>query len=87
MDSKTIKKYIKNKEIIFYNERITHDGFDCYGPESNIFTLTIIVKNNLNKYILYLFNKEYWFNNIVNDYDLILIKELQKSDLKLYINN
>jgi hypothetical protein len=66
-----LKKYENN--IIFSVEILEHDGYDQYGPESNLWTLYIVIKEN-NDFILYRYYFEDWYEkkdlsnfNIEND--------------------
>jgi hypothetical protein len=63
-----IKKFFNDKNIIDVTEKITHDGYDEYGPNSNIWDLYITVKED-NKYIKYNYYFEDWFNEY-KDYEL-----------------
>tara|TARA_B110000438_G_C15699283_1_gene600295 strand:- start:523 stop:759 length:237 start_codon:yes stop_codon:yes gene_type:complete len=61
---KIIKKHKKKKhKIIYINRKIDHDGYDSYGPESNLYDLIIYFKKS-NDYNFYKYNyyREYWFN-------------------------
>jgi hypothetical protein len=51
-----VNKYFDDKQIIFVIEVLTHDGYDEYGPQSNLWTLFIITKENNN----YIFNSYYF---------------------------
>ena len=64
VDHKTniIKKYFNDKNVMYIKEILEHDGYDKYGPESNLWTLYIIIKDN-NNYILYRYYYEDWHQN------------------------
>lgn len=56
-------------EIIWVNEKIDHDGYDKYGPKSNLYDLYIISKkNDTYKYSNYHF--EDWFDGMEEIYEL-----------------
>lgn len=57
-----IKKYFNDKDIIYTKEILEHDGYDKNGPESDLWTLYIIIKDN-NDYILYVYYYEDWYEN------------------------
>jgi len=57
-----IKKYFNDKNIIYAKEILEHDGYDKYGPDSNLWTLYIIIKED-NDYILHTYYYEDWFEN------------------------
>lgn len=57
-----LKKYFNDKNVIYTKEILEHDGYDEYGPESNLWTLYIIIKEN-NDYILYRYYYEDWHEN------------------------
>ena len=57
-----LKRYFKDKDIIYIKEILEHDGYDKYGPESNLWTLYIIIKDN-NNYILHRYYYEDWHQN------------------------
>ena len=84
--SSNISFNMKNKEIIFIKYKLSHDGYDCYGPQSNIYDINIIIKEN-NDYILYNYHKEDWYSSCDNDYYLdymIKLSELSNSNLHLF---
>lgn len=57
-----LKKYFNDKNVIYTKEILEHDGYDKYGPESNLWTLYIIIRND-NDYILYRYYYEDWHKN------------------------
>ena len=73
------------EDIIFSIEILQHDGYDIYGPESNLWTLYIIIKED-DSYILYRYYYEDWYHNKNNYYVLELktnIKDIQLYDLEM----
>ena len=52
--------HFNDKESILSVEILDHDGYDKYGPESNLWTFYIITKEN-NQYILYRYYFEDWY--------------------------
>ena len=38
-----------------------HDGYDCYGPESNIYNFTVLFIKDF-KIFYQIFHREYWFD-------------------------
>lgn len=58
----SILSYYSNKNIIYINETLSHDGYDSYGPESDLWDLSIIKELN-NDYIFYDYHWENWFND------------------------
>lgn len=59
------KYYENNKdlEIIHHIKKIDHDGYDHYGPQSNLHELRVYYrkKNDCNIYIDK-YHREYWYN-------------------------
>lgn len=57
---KCLEKYFKPGEIISWKNFVTHDGYDRYGPESNLFDLVVLSRR---KKLLYysFFHREYWY--------------------------
>jgi hypothetical protein len=70
-----------NKEVIFVKEIIEHDGYDSYGPESDLFTLYIFTKED-GEYILYRYYYEYWYDGNYNNYVFEL--KWNAKDISLY---
>lgn len=71
-----INKFFKEKEIISKKEILGHDGFDQYGPKSNLWTLHIVVKEEGNLF-LYKYYYEDWFSeNFKDDYELLSKKKI-----------
>jgi len=55
-------KKSKRNPIIYVKEELSHDGYDRYGPESNLWDLYIYIKNNKTDEIIILnFHWEDWF--------------------------
>lgn len=64
-----LSDFTKNN-IIFLQELVSHDGYDRYGPESNLWDLYIIAEIN-NDYIYYYYHWEDWYcENQDKEYDL-----------------
>ena len=71
---------------LFYYENLSHDGFDNYGPESDIWDLYIIDKN----YMLYQYHWEDWFTTKKTEkkYELLSVKHLSEmSDCQYEVLN
>lgn len=51
-----------NLSVINYKKRVEHDGYDMYGPQSNLYYLVIFYKkkDDYNFYIDF-WCREYWF--------------------------
>ena len=82
------RDFIDNdKEVIFATQIIEHDGYDRYGPESDLFTLYIFTKE-CGEYILYRYYYEYWYDGNQQKYDFELkwnVKDIGLYDLeKIY---
>jgi len=73
-----VNKYFNDEEIIFVIEILTHDGYDEYGSESNLWTLYIITKEN-NKYIFNSYYFEDWYEkrDPIKDTDSMYMLEKQ----------
>jgi hypothetical protein len=64
-----IKYYEKrNMKFLNYRIRVDHDGYDMYGPKSNIYYLMVIYKkeDNYNFYVDF-WCREYWFSDDLDD--------------------
>ena len=62
-------KFLKNKNnvIVYIKEDLTHDGYDQYGPESNLWDLYIYIKHINNDDIIILnYHWEDWFYDSIN---------------------
>jgi hypothetical protein len=82
------RDFIDNdKEVVFATQIIEHDGYDRYGPESDLFTLYIFTKEN-EEYVLYRYYYEYWYDGNRQNYDFELkwnVKDISLYDLeKIY---
>ena len=75
-----IEKY-QNK-LIYVEEFISHDGYDNHGPQSDLFNLYIIIKED-EVYKVLNFYCENWFNNKFCGYT----EEPSIYDLKLLYNS
>ncbi len=58
----------KNWDIIKITTKLDHDGYDRYGPQSNLYYLMVIhkEKNDCNFYINF-WTREYWFRDKEDD--------------------
>lgn len=80
MNTKKLFEPNFNGEILFRKEYLDHDGFDEDGPESNIWSLFFIVKED-DKFILYEYYRSYYFYQQDKDddeYELIKKEVLTK---------
>lgn len=81
-----INKFFNDKEIILIKECLDHDGYDKYGPKSNLWSLFIIKKEDDN-FILYEYYYEDWFSKYyIDDYELLNKKILTKNILESISN-
>ena len=56
------KKYLLNSDKILHEKiLIDHDGFDKYGPESNLYNYYIIIERN-NEILYQNFYREDWYS-------------------------
>jgi hypothetical protein len=60
-EAKNVLKTYRNLEILNVKESLSHDGYDIYGPKSNLWDLYIIFKNNKNNKITAHWHYEQWF--------------------------
>lgn len=53
----------KDLQLIHFKKKLDHDGYDRYGPQSNIYTFKVYYRKN-NDYNIYVdtYTREYWFN-------------------------
>lgn len=75
---KIVDKYYE--EVVSFREIVTHDGFDEYGPESDIFDLYILshVKDT---YLVYRYGWENWFRGEIPKYKFISCHSVDAKDL------
>ncbi len=83
-----IRKNHEKHDIISVYELLSHDGYDIDGPESDIYDLFVIVKNNdmSGIYEYYHYHRENWFNYDKEDKMYYLEDKQRTSDL-IEINN
>ena len=49
-------------QIVYASEFLAHDGYDAYGPQSDIWSLFICVESlQTGYYTYYKYNEEYWY--------------------------
>ena len=62
MQTKCLKNYVTSgAELMFARHYLNHDGFDIYGPQSNLHDYLVIIKQD-NRVLYDVFHREYWFN-------------------------
>ena len=59
---KTIHQYYKNKQIYYQKIFLDHDGYDLYGPKSDIWDI-IFLRIEKDKLYLDIWHAEDWFDN------------------------
>lgn len=87
-----IREYFYDKNIIWLKQSIDHDGYDYYGPKSDLYDLYFIEKLDDN-YIFYNYHTENWFSKRDNYKTYFLYKkkifnkiEMQKLEESGWIN-
>jgi len=78
-----LNKYFNEKDIVCFGEILEHDGYDKYGPQSNLWTLYIITKKKDeesldNIYIIYRYYFEDWYEKREPQYENDSLYELEK---------
>lgn len=70
-----LNKYLnKNIQITYYKLKIDHDGYDYYGPQSNLYDFYVYYRIGYN-YYFDVWHREDWFSNDDDDpYYLIKYK-------------
>lgn len=58
--------YFKNK-LLMFQEKVSHDGYDAYGPESNLYDLIVYYLDSDNKLRKDLWHREYWYHGSDNE--------------------
>jgi hypothetical protein len=59
-----ILKYFEDKNIIWIETDIDHDGYDYLGPQSDLYDLNFIEYNKeLDIYYLYFYHTENWYSS------------------------
>ncbi len=98
-DDEKIRQYFSDKNIIWITQEINHDGYDIYGPKSNLYDLYFVEKiENQNKYALYHYHTENWYDRredykiyslyrkkIVNEIDINIDILSSKEEIIKYI--
>ena len=75
LELKVIIENYNIKNIIGINRELEHDGYDSYGPKSNLWDLKIIHIENDKKY-LSVWHREDWFTGTDEEYFLCDKREL-----------
>jgi len=75
-----IKEYFSDKNIIWIKIEIEHDGYDRYGPQSNLYDLYFIEKV-YDKYIFYNYHTENWFDKTNEHKTFFLYKKKIVEDI------
>ena len=75
LDLKVIMENYDVKYIIGIDRKLDHDGYDSYGPKSNLWDLKIIHIENGKKY-LSKWHREDWYTDEKEEYFLCNKREL-----------
>ena len=73
------------KNIIIMFEKVSHDGFDEEGPESDLWDLYILEKT-INDYIMHSYHRENWSIGYKEDYYKLYCLKLSEVNLKIPFN-
>lgn len=66
-----LSKTYPNQEILWYYQKVDHDGYDRYGPKSDLCDLYLLTKEkDTDKYHYLHYYYEDWYDGLV-DYDLV----------------
>ena len=60
-EERCLDKYFRDYQIISTSTKIDHDGYDRYGPESNLYDFAVLFLKN-DKIYYTEFHREYWFH-------------------------
>jgi len=75
LELKIIMENYDVKNIIGIKKELEHDGYDRYGPKSNLWDLKIIHIENNKKY-LSVWHREDWYTDQKEEYSLFNKREL-----------
>lgn len=76
-----ISRDFSNKNIVFIGEYLSHDGYDKYGAQSNLWDLYIIEECEDN-FLFYDYHWEDWFSKYdTREYELCKTKNLEDCSL------
>jgi hypothetical protein len=86
---------LKDKDILFADYSVEHDGYDEDGPTSNLYHFYFVVKDN-NKNVCYTFYVEDWYSSrparltfkrkMVLDRGIITVRRHQYNEFKKKLN-
>ena len=83
-----IDTYYQNKPIqnlICVKSRLSHDGYDQFGPESNLYDIVIVHKNiNSEEIIVDNWHAEYWYHEDDISFGLVYQDTYSKEDFEVY---
>jgi hypothetical protein len=65
-----ICEIMQNKNIVLYDYYLTHDGYDEYGPKSDLYDIFIVTYED-NQYIFYEFHFENWYDSLKEEIELV----------------
>jgi len=60
-EERCLDKYFRDYKIISTSTKIDHDGYDRYGPESNLYDFAVLFLKD-DKIYYTEFHREYWFH-------------------------
>ena len=88
IDYDNINIYYHNKPIqnlISTKSRLEHDGYDMYGPKSNIYDIIIVYKNlDSEEIIVDNWHAEYWYCEKEVKFELFYQNFYSKEDFEVY---
>jgi hypothetical protein len=73
-----------NEKVITYSEELSHDGYDRYGPESDLWDLYLITQKG-SDYIVYSLHWENWFRREPHVYDVCYCNYLKNANSESYL--
>lgn len=88
INSKEISDIIGHKKIMFMTNTLGHDGYDKYGPQSDLYDVYIFTRED-DDYVYYHFHTENWFEyKVFPDYELckkVKLTENKNQDCKMFM--
>lgn len=64
-------KYLQKEDtVLFERIKLDHDGYDQWGPQSNLYDYCIIILRN-NEILYEIFHREDWYTTDQEEYELL----------------
>ena len=81
-----LSKYCVGKNYLSSKEFLSHDGYDRFGPQSNLYDFAVLIERD-GKILMEVFHREYWFHGEDDEAFYPFGKDIFSKDISKRLNS